>query len=161
MRSRPGAARTILLIPLVLGPLNSLKLWSTYPPQRYSMFDSGKKNKQHNHRHRVYEPGHCEAPRQHSKGQECEVHRGALAHAHKRTGRSPHRLPCCGNPGILLAMLLEQSPVLPATMAGTRSVLPSDHGWFENDLRLTWHGPYNRFVVTVYVMSRMSRYLSI
>ena len=91
----------------------------------------------------VYKPGHCEAPRQHSKGQECEVHRGALAHAHKRTGRSPHRLPCCGNPGILLAMLLEQSPVLPATMAGTRSVLPSDHGWFENDLRLTWHGPYN------------------
>ena len=48
-----------------------------------------------------------------------------------------------GNPGILLAMLLEQSPVLPATMAGSRSFLPSDHGWFENDLRLTWHGPYN------------------
>jgi len=47
----------------------------------------------------VYEPGQGEAPKQ---GQECEVHRGALAHAHKRTGLSPHRLPCCGNPGILL-----------------------------------------------------------
>ena len=26
-----------------------LDAWSTYPPQRYSMFDSGKNNKQHNH----------------------------------------------------------------------------------------------------------------
>ena len=49
MRSRPGAATSYFFIPLVLGPLNSLKLWSTYPPQRYSMFDSGKNNKQHNH----------------------------------------------------------------------------------------------------------------
>ena len=38
---------------LVLVPLNSLKLWSTYPPQRYSMFDSGKNNEQHDHHHHL------------------------------------------------------------------------------------------------------------
>ena len=47
-----------VFIPLVLGPLNSLKLWSTYPPQRYSMFDSGKNNKQHNHQH-LRAPWNC------------------------------------------------------------------------------------------------------
>ena len=36
------------------------------------------------------------------QGQQCEVHRDSLAHAHKTIGRSPHRLPSRGNPGILL-----------------------------------------------------------
>ena len=36
------------------------------------------------------------------QGQQCEVHRDSLAHAHKTIGRRPHRLPSRGNPGILL-----------------------------------------------------------
>ena len=37
----------------------------------------------------------------------------ALAHAHKTTGLSPHRLPCRGNPGILSHTNMEaKEPVI-------------------------------------------------
>ena len=63
-----------------------------------------------------------------NQGQICEAHRGALAHAHKTTGLSPHRLPCRGNPGILLytkdMMSATTDGALGAFAAGTQR-----HGW--------------------------------
>ena len=93
-----------------------------------------------------------------NQGQICEVHRGALAHAHKTTGLSPHRLPCRGNPGILLytkdMMYATTDGALGAFAAGTQR-----HGWCSALLKRGLRGtaPIIRFQVTVYVISCKSR----
>ena len=52
----------------------------------------------------MHESEHWEAPGKRSKGKDAKhtMRMLSLTHAHKKIGRSPHRLPSCGNPGILL-----------------------------------------------------------
>ena len=77
--------------------------------------------------------------RDHSKGKEAKYTEDALAHAHKTIGRSPHRLPSFGNPGILLyANDMTSASAMAGEALGAVAAGTQRHGWCSELLILAY-----------------------